>query len=486
MPVQTPHPDYAFRLPDWQKVRAFAEGARVVRAAGETYLPKPTGWSSDEYNAYRARAEVYGATDRTIDGLDGAIFRKPPKIEGLESAQDLVDDVTLAGNTLTEWLRDLVREILGPGRRGVLVEFSGSPDDPATRGNGTQRPYLVNYAPEQIINWETANIGGKTTLTMVVLQETSLVPSPSDPFVRTYQTRFRVLRLVEGRYLIELWTPMSSPNPVQSSGIAGSAPKTEESVFEKTAEIVPTRRGVPLSDIPFFFIGPSGQSATPEKPPLLDVVDLCILHYMTSADYAHGLHWVGLPTPWATGVRDKERIGIGPTTMIVLEDPEAKLGMLEFTGTGLSAVRERLDGLEHKMAALGARILEEQKKQAESGEALKLRQSGEASVLAGISDAVSRAAEAIVRRMLWWNGADDDPDITISLNMEFFGAAMDPQLLTALMQARQSGEISRETFLWNLQKGEMLPEDRTIEDEMAKIKTEAPDLPARSAAAGGA
>jgi hypothetical protein len=486
MPVQTPHPDYAFRKPDWQKVRAFTEGARIVRGLGETYLPKPSGWKDSEYNSYRARAEVYGAVDRTIDGLDGAIFRKAPQIEVPAGSDDVLKDITLSGKTAIEWIRDVVREVLTPGRHGALVEFSGvvgAAGAPNPVPTGGERPYVVSYTAEQIINWETANIDGTTKLVKVVLEEVVAQPSAADEFIVVYQTRYRVLRLRDRQYVVELWS--ATAKSAQQSIAGGPAQTVEDLMFEKMSETIPQRRGQLLDFIPFFFFGVSGQSVAPEKPPLLDVTDLCILHYMTSADYAHGLHWVGLPTPWVTGMSTKDKFEIGPSSAIVLEDPNAKVGMLEFTGTGLSAVKDRLDGLERKMAALGARILEEQKSQAESGTAIKLRQSGDASVLAGISDAVSRACEAVLACMLWWHGSDkEQPDVTVALNMEFFGSAMDPQLLTALMQTWQAGGISKETFLWNLKKGEMLPEDRTIEDELAKISTEPPPAMQTAPSAG--
>jgi len=476
MPVQTPHSEYAFRKPDWQKIRCFAEGSRVVKAQGEVFLPKPGGWKAAEYDAYRQRAEVYGAVDRTIDGLDGAIFRKSPKVELPTGADDIAKDITLSGKTLTEWLRDTVREVLTVGRGGVLVDFTGSdsanPD--AVARASVDRPYVVPYSAEQIINWETQVIGGVTKLVTVVLEEKISSPSPVDPFIRMETTQYRVLRLTNGVYSVELWKA-EVVAAVQSVG-APVQPKASEIAFTKQGEFTPQRRGASLDAIPFFFFGVSGQSVAPEKPPLLDVTDLCVLHYGTSADYAHGLHWVALPTPWITGASDTEKgFGIGPSSAIVLGDPQARVGMLEFQGTGLGAIEKRLSGLEAKMAALGAKILEERKTQAESGTAIQMRQAGDASVLAGVSDAVSRTAEAIVARMLWWGGTEQEqPDVTIDLNMEFFGAAMDPQLLTALMQAWQAGGISKETFLWNLQKGEMLPEDRTIEDEMAKLETETP------------
>jgi len=245
MPVQTPNAEYAYRKVDWAKIRTFVEGARAVRAAGETYLPKITGWTNDEYNAYRARAEVYGAVDRTIDGLDGAIFRKAPQIEIPESQTDLTDDVTLSGQTTNEWIRSLVREVLTVGRHGVLVEFSGAPDvighERKIKITTPDRPYVVSYTAEQIINWDSEVIDGVTKLTMVVLEETILEQSPADPFVKTPAKRYRVLRLVDDKYRVELWTAKKAAP--DAGGVTTSGAK--EVTYVKTAEFSPVRRGEP-------------------------------------------------------------------------------------------------------------------------------------------------------------------------------------------------------------------------------------------------
>jgi hypothetical protein len=484
MPVDTPHPEYAYRKPDWAKIRTFIEGTRAVKAAGETYLPKITGQTPEEYSAFKARAEVYGALSRTVDGLTGAVFLKSPTIELPAGSEEFQLDVTLAGNTITEWLRTLVGEAVSVARGGVLIDYSGSAvasADPAGASErpgvmaGADRPYLVSYSAEQITNWETAILNGKTMLTMVVLEESGWTPASNDLFAKVITKSYRVLRLVDGVYHVERHTPKVQSTVVAPDGNANTMGTGASAEYEKTSDFVPTRRGEPLKEIPFFFVGAKGQSISPEKPPLLDVAELSHLHYMCSADYAHGLHWVGLPTPWVTGVSDKDKLAIGPTTAIVIADNQAKVGMLEFTGQGLDAVEKRLSGLERKMAILGARILEEQKKDAESAETVKLRQGGDASVLAGISDAVSRAAESILARMLWWAGTStEEPDVTVELNMDFMLARLGHQDLLALLQAWQAGSISKETFLYNLKRGQILSEETTVEDEMAKLETETP------------
>jgi len=61
------------------------------------------------------------------------------------------------------------------------------------------------------------------------------------------------------------------------------------------------------------------------------------------------------------------------------------------------------------------------------------------------------------------------------LNRDFVSGKMSAQDITALLQALQAGKISIDTFLYNLQRGEILPEMRTIEDEKLLIASSGND-----------
>mgnify|MGYP001816812258 FL=1 len=66
----------------------------------------------------------------------------------------------------------------------------------------------------------------------------------------------------------------------------------------------------------------------------------------------------------------------------------------------------------------------------------------------------------------------DSTTVEFNLNNDFLPARMSPQELTALMQAWQQGGISQDTFLHNLKRGEILPEDTSVEDEKDKLDFE--------------
>lgn len=227
-----------------------------------------------------------------------------------------------------------------------------------------------------------------------------------------------------------------------------------------------------MQEIPFVFMNAASASPFPSKPPLLDVSNINIKHWQLSTDYFHGLHFCAMPTPWAAGFQVAGSLFIGAEKAWISDDPNAKCGYLEFTGTGLGALEKALDKLEKLMAVLGARLLEEQKAGVEAARAIELRTSGDSATLVSIVSAVEEGVGKALDFVIQWIGDTKEPEI--EMNRNFVSQKLTPQEITALLQAVQSGQISQDTFLYNLQNGEVLPPDRTIDEEKKMIESEAP------------
>ncbi|MFX5825171.1 DUF4055 domain-containing protein, partial [Acinetobacter baumannii] len=83
-------------------------------------------------------------------------------------------------------------------------------------------------------------------------------------------------------------------------------------------------------------------------------------HYLVSADYEHGCHFAGLPTPVVTGYTPQngpngeppEKLYIGSAAAWVFPQPDAKAYFLEFEGQGLDALEKNLSRKENQMAIL--------------------------------------------------------------------------------------------------------------------------------------
>ena len=63
---------------------------------------------------------------------------------------------------------------------------------------------------------------------------------------------------------------------------------------------------------------------------------------------------------------------------------------------------------------------------------------------------------------------------TYAINRDFIDVKLDPTALTALLKTWQSGGMSLNSFLYQLQRGELLPPDVTPEKEEARIAQDEP------------
>lgn len=440
------HPDYAKIVPKWARCRDAFEGQDAIHAGGETYLPKLSEQSQREYDAYKMRTPWFNAAGRTLDALVGMVFRKAPSINGMD---EITADVTLSGHGMAEFAQMLTREVLGMGRVGCLVEFPRSREDITTAAQASAanlRPYASIYTAQSIINWRCERVNNVMQPVMVVLSETHETPGV---FGGNSTPQIRVLRLVQGAYIQEIW----------------QKPK-EEWVLVET--VTPLMRGAPLPYIPFVIFGAKSNTFTTANPPLVDLVDINLSHYRTTADLEHGAHFTGLPTPFIAGIQlgDNERIVIGSATAITTPDPSARASYLEFTGAGLSALEGLLTRKEAQMAAIGARMLAPEKASVESGAALSIRNAGETSVLAGQAKLVQQGIQRVLDIIAEWGGI---APAEYTINTDFLPATMTAQELTALVQAWQSGAISQDTLFYNLKQGELIEEGRTLEDEQGAI-----------------
>jgi hypothetical protein len=438
----------------WEKCRDVAAGSSAVKAAGAKYLPAIGDHKNkpDKYNAYKIRALFFNAMSRTIDGLAGAILQKAPVITFPEQLEWILEDLTLTTVPFEALAHEAVSEVLEVGRLGILVDM-------AKEEAPKQRPYAVLYAAEDIVSWKTERHGGDEVLTRVILCEGVEVEDTEDRFVTKKAKQYRVCELTDESYTQTIWMKKD----------AGS----EEYIAGEVTTIL--RRGKPLDFIPFVFISPTGVSPEVVRPPLEDLADVNLSHYRGYADLKHGLHYTALPTPVVIGNRaDKEAgalaIGSGVAWQIELHG-DAK--MLEFSGAGLKAIREDLQDMQRMMATLGARLLEEQPRQAETATAVSMRHAGEHATLRTIAQAVEQGLMFVLQWMAWWMGTEATPADTeaqVELNKDYFAARLTAQDLNALVMSLQAEAISYETFYAAIVRGDLARPGVTAEQEKKAIE----------------
>ncbi|HXG72669.1 MAG TPA: DUF4055 domain-containing protein, partial [Gemmatimonadaceae bacterium] len=408
------------------------------------------GAVTSPYYGYLVRALFYNAVKRTVQGLSGAVFRQPPSAEGVPTLyQADLEELTLTRQSLAQVAKDLFVELATVGRVGVLLDMPGE-------GASKPRPYWVFYTAEQIVNWRTERRGGDQLLTRVVLKETVETPDPDDSYGMKEVVQYREVALEQGVCVISVYQK-----------------DEKDQAWRLLSETRPVRRGKPLTFIPFLILGAHYVGPDIDTPPLLDLVDANLDHYRLMADLRHGLHWTALPTPWVAMANTSATMTIGSSQAWNL-GPDGKAGMLEFTGAGIKALKDEVIDSQHRMAVLGARLLESAPTagQREAAETVRLRHSGDGSVLRTMVTTLQQGLQALLRWHLWWAGADDAvvDKVMVGVNQAFLEERLTGQDLQALVLAWQSDAVSWNTLFFNLQRGQVVPPGVTDEQERELIR----------------
>lgn len=463
--VRTTHPTYDELAPKWQRCSDVVDGQDELHEGRERYLPKLKDEDEAGYLARLKRSDFYNATWRTIAGLAGMAFRKPPTVTVPSALEAYLSDIDMAGCALDDMAKSLVEDALEYGAFGLMVDHPPAPANVtgltvASSERLGLRPLIRYYEIESVINWRYIRRNNRTVLGLVVLKEEA--PVEGDEFSQETEDRYRVLDL-------------GGENGSYRQRVFRINKKDED---EQVEEIVPLMNNVPLSEIPFRICGDLSE------PPLIDLVDANLAHYQVNSDYRHGLHFTGLPTAVVSGYspNDGEKLYIGSTAAWVFPDPNAKASYLEFTGQGLSELREELRSLEQRMAVLGARMIADEAKQVETLGATQIKRSGENSILSSLVQEVSASIEWALGLFAQWVGQAGE--VVYQINRDYNPALLDAQQLTALVSAVQAGEMSSQSLFDLLQRGDLIDPGVTYEEERARIDMQTPARPApRSVAA---
>jgi len=461
VPVNTPRTEYDDASKVWRRMRDVNAGRDAVIKGGEIYTPKLPAASPSAQAAYTNRGNFYNALRRTVTGLVGGIFQRAPRFDVPSRVQPWLDDVTLTHVTMTAFSLEATSEVLLMGRLGVLVELA------LTVTDGEQRPYLVSYTAENVINWRTTNLNGDDVLTLVVLREYPTELDDSDPFKVNSIEQYRVLTLVAGVYTQQLYRKADHSGDFEPYG----------------EQITPLRRGEPLSFIPFTFLAPSYASVGIKEPPLVDLANISLSEWRNSCDHEQGLHLLALPTPYVSGMKggsDDSILQIGPSTIWMLSE-NGSAGMLEYSGAGMKSLETALEAKQHQMATLGAKLLEEQPTlAAETATAVLARHAGEHATLRTVAEAMEENLGRLLRIMGWWSGLEPTPldvSASVTLNQDFLQVKAQPQEIQTALMTLQAGEISYATF-WNLlTEGGWARDNVTAEEERAEINRQPEQLP---------
>jgi hypothetical protein len=438
--------------------RALMGGTRAMRKAGTRFLPQFEAEGCEAYEARRDSSWLFNGFRKTVRDMTGRVFDKPVEISDGAPSQiiEWAENIDLAGNDLSAFARRVFEDGLsGPGVSYIMVDAPARPET-VTRAQAQRmnlRPYLVHLRAEDILGWQTQVIANVTTLSQLRIMETVKEADPNDEFAEIDVEQVRVLDRLESGVQVRLFR------------------KNKAEQWEQVQE--PTLTGLTEITVAPFYANRAGFFAG--EPMLDDLADINVAHWQSQSDQRNILHFARVPILHASGrSEDEPTLSISAGTAVTSSDPQARLEWVEHSGAAIGAGRQDLKDLEFQMETFGLQLLVARDgAQSATGEALDAKK--ETSTLAMTADQLQDALEMSLMWMADYGGLGE-PSISVTVNKDFGVSMMTAQELGVMLQAVNSGNLSRETFLSEMARRGMVRSDLVPEEELERIGDAAPAL----------
>jgi len=180
--IDREHPEYAARKAMWRKYRDLYAGGEQMRENAFEYLIRRHKEPNDIYAERLSRVFYENYIGSIIDWYAATLMRREPALlfDGNDEAAKgfynlFAEDCDLKGTSIAEFFRQQIVQTLVQGRSYIVVDFPRSPVSVNNRAEedavGRSRAYLVDYSPEELINWSYDERGG---LDWAVIRTSSL------------------------------------------------------------------------------------------------------------------------------------------------------------------------------------------------------------------------------------------------------------------------------------------------------------------------
>ncbi len=478
--VASPNNAYNAYVKLWAKVRAVCGGERFVKDYDKILygdfrnllIPFSTTMTQDQYNIYKAEAELPGIVAQFCKLIVGGLLRKPPVITLPDNIDKKAYDWISKqfgqdDSPITSFLEEALFEELQTSRAWIAVDYPvvENPDSLDKADKEKLKPYPILWQAEKVINWRVRpESQGKVVLDRVITREL-IEDFRSNEFHPNYIDRVSVHELNEkGNYQIRVFEKESLNTDLNPNNQAGQ--DTTEFKFVKTHNIL-----VNDENLTFIPAWPLNGNIAITEPVLMPIIDKEISLYNKLSRRNHLLYGAATYTPVITGDITDEQFeeivsaGLGswlklPTgsTAEALETPTSALADMD---------RAILANIE-EMAKLGIRMLTPEVSQ--SGVALEIRNASQTAQLGSLSIRIGNVFSQVIAFMLNWRYDLEllPTDVGFVLSEDFEGTPLGSDWARLATEWYQSSLIPRSLWLTLMKKNEIVPTD--YDDEKGQVE----------------
>ena len=488
--IATPRDEYKSVSAEWQKNRAIIQGQTYAKdydarpdIKTNLLLPFNSTMTQEQYDHYKAEAELPGVSSQYARMLTGGLLRKQPQIEFLnndlseedqkEATEWLLSRFGAANESMISFLDSSLWEEMQTSRAWIQIDYPNvnmqelSPED-----RKLVSPFPRLWTAESIINWSTNinQITGQERLDTVIVRSYNRVTN--EAYHPTLVETVWVHRLDnEGFYVIDTYTSpegSSTDNPLQPVYVDGQLVQPKGDGTRQAWNLVESNSNIMINGkrmniIPFF---PLNGSIEIVDPSFSQIVDREIALYNKISRRNHLLYLSATYTPVVKsdslsdsdkGALARQGLGtwmfIGGTDSIeTLSTPTESLKDME------TAITNGYDDL----TRIGVKMLSlEPNNSDQSGVALQIRNAAQNAQIATLNAKVSETMKKIIVLMLNWKYDYEltDSDVRFNLSSDFNRLQTSTEIIRLISEWYQSGIIPRSLFVEIMKNNDVLPTD---------------------------
>jgi len=474
----------------WDRNRAVCGGESYVKAY-DTYIDKinyrnllllfsPT-MSQQQYDFYKAEAELPGIVSQFSKMLIGGLLRKEPEINLPKDVPEdtlewILNDFGRDNSSLITFLDSILWEEIQTSRAWVYVDYPmvDNMKDLTKEEIREITPYPIIWQAESVINWKTkVDQFGKQVLSLVIVRSyEESVEGSTNEFHTDMRDTIRVHDLDEsGKYRIRIYqteAEESSIPVVQGSQFLSPLNKKPKFALVETIQniLIANER---LDFIPAWPLNGEKEVRSPLLTPLIDKE---VALYNKISRRNHLLYGASTYTPViSSDMSDeefKEIVESGLGSWLHLGEND-KASILETPTAALQDMDRAIASGIEEMAKLGIRMLTPET--AQSGVALEIRNASQTAQLGTLNTKISSVMTSVITFMINWRYGTEysDNDVDFKLSSDFNPIPIGADWLRLATEWYQNGLIPRSVWLKILKQNDMVEADYDDEEGQKEI-----------------
>lgn len=462
-------PDSAAMLDYWDQTDTIVDGTKMMRAAGEKYLPKFVDEDEKEYKFRLQNTKFTNVYRDIVEGLASKPFEEEVTLitseaEGAKAIPqpitDFIEDVDGSGSNLTVFASGTFFNGINSAIDWIFVDFPTT-DKAQVRSvadakKAGVRPFWSRVLGRNVLEAKTAMIGGKEALTYMRIFE------PGKP------DHVRVFKRVGDVVTWELYVKSDKLSPAGKTMF----------VLEKEGDI--SIGVIPL--VPFMTGRRDGRTFR-LFPAMTDAADLQIELYQQESGLKHVKTLAAYPmlagngiTPPTDANGKPKKLAVGPNRVLYSKpDASGKVGSWSYVEPSATTMTFLAGDVKETIANL--REVGRQPLTAQSGNVTVINSAvaaGKARTAVGAWALTLKNAleNALVLTCSWLGISDYSPEVNVYTEFDDFADGNAD--LTELGNARRNRDLSQETYWAELKRRKTLAPEFDAEKEKVRLLEELP------------